>query len=361
MAKNELLEPGDDRKTKREGDVAVFGGLRGILRLEKALKEGEGVEAATVAGKMGLGKKGSFANWLKAQDLQSTGKDADTVWNETGWFQHPIDKKWRMEISDAPAKLDFAKFLNLTDEDMVTRMIKHLDEKNSFLKNKFKERGMNVPESELDRTLYNEAATGDWQWADSVNKEIKEKFPLPSDPKLGDVLEHPELYNVYPELRNLRIEQELDPRYAGGFYEGAKKIAIKPSGDGGGVRGPLSTTLHETQHAVQSIEDFERGFNPSIVSDEWVSGMEDFFKNAPPDKLSDDDFLALMTEFIDDPKYYGYKSAIGEVEARNVELRNAIRTMGRREEVMANPLESMGVRPIDQFTVNELLKGFDQK
>lgn len=377
MAKNELLESRDDRKSPRRGDVAVFGGLKGILRLEKMLKEG-GEANALASGAMGLGKKGSFANWLKAQDLTATGKTSDEVWNETGWFQHPIDKGWRTEISDANAKFDFDKFMELTDPSQVfNAQTEYLQSKYNFLREKLGEKGVDVKftdnmsdnMSKVSKALYDKENNLDWHWVENLRKEADAKFgagmpPLRANPTLDQIIDHSELFQMYPELRKVQVQREWNPFYRGSYNEETNKLALKPEAEYGEPgSGPLSTSLHEIQHGIQSIEDFERGANTSMVSEDFIGQMKEFFNKSTPAQLSDDDFLKAMMEFETDPRRMGYRRTIGETEARNVQ--NRLRLLQRgftpRDLELANPLGTMDVPANAQYRLNELLTGFGGK
>jgi hypothetical protein len=373
VAKNELLESSGKKQKKTDRtDVAVFGGLKGILRLEKMLKEG-GEANALASGAMGLGKKGSFANWLKAQDLTATGKSSDEVWNETGWFQHPIDKGWRMEIPDAGAKFDFDKFMELTDEKKAwAPHDEYLQNKWGFVRDKLKEKGIDVPASgsmstditKLSEALYDKNNALDWRWVEDMRREANKTFgsqpPMPKRPTLDQIIDHSELFQMYPELRGVQVQREWNPLYRGSYNEETNRLALKPAAeyDEAGS-GPLSTGLHEIQHGIQSIEDLERGANPGAVSQDFISGLEKFFDEATPSQLSDDEFLHAMKEFADDPKTMGYRRSIGETEARNVQLRKVISDKYGPEILQkSNPLSTMSYPPEAQYTINELLTGF---
>ncbi|WP_035142481.1 LPD23 domain-containing protein [Campylobacter concisus] len=72
--------------------------------------------------------------------------------------------------------------------------------------------------------------------------------------KLGDLLEHKELFKAYPELKDIKIKKISDEKGEKlGYYDPNKKeIGINNIGD-------KSTLMHEVQHAIQEIEDFARG------------------------------------------------------------------------------------------------------
>ena len=72
--------------------------------------------------------------------------------------------------------------------------------------------------------------------------------------KLGDLLEHKELFKAYPELKDIKIKKIIDEKGENlGYYDPNKKeIAINNIGD-------KSTLMHEVQHAIQEIEGFAKG------------------------------------------------------------------------------------------------------
>lgn len=78
--------------------------------------------------------------------------------------------------------------------------------------------------------------------------------------KLGDVLEHEELYKKYPELANIDVTIIKDKNSPAGTYNPQEDRIIinKASIDNRG------TILHEIQHAIQEREDFSRGSNQSL-------------------------------------------------------------------------------------------------
>ena len=72
--------------------------------------------------------------------------------------------------------------------------------------------------------------------------------------RLGELLEHEELFKAYPELRDIKIKKIIDEKGEKlGYYDPNKKeIAINNIGD-------KSTLMHEVQHAIQEIEVFAKG------------------------------------------------------------------------------------------------------
>nr|DAX80392.1 MAG TPA: Large polyvalent protein associated domain 23 [Caudoviricetes sp.] len=74
--------------------------------------------------------------------------------------------------------------------------------------------------------------------------------------KLGDLLEHKELFKAYPELKDINIKKRNEKEVGKlGYYDpNEKEIVLRDLSD-------KSTLMHEVQHAIQEIEDFARGGN----------------------------------------------------------------------------------------------------
>ena len=72
--------------------------------------------------------------------------------------------------------------------------------------------------------------------------------------KLGDLLEHKELFKAYPELKDIKIKKIIDEKVGKlGYYDpNEKEIALRDLSD-------KSTLMHEVQHAIQDVEGFAKG------------------------------------------------------------------------------------------------------
>lgn len=135
----------------------------------------------------------------KAKGMEKAGRTTGTKGQtraETGWFRNPHDKKWRFEISDHYATLKLDP-KELTEVGYVT---------------------------------------------------------------VGDLLDHPDLYSLYPELASVPVRLDPPGGYLGYYSEEANEIGLKAD-----IEDPLKTLLHEVQHYVQGREDFARGANTSTA------------------------------------------------------------------------------------------------
>lgn len=83
--------------------------------------------------------------------------------------------------------------------------------------------------------------------------------------KLDQVLDHPELFAAYPELRSFDVVAADIPKKSGSFRGPAgagDSPTIKISRNDTNPEDLLSVVLHETQHGIQSIEKWARGGAP---------------------------------------------------------------------------------------------------
>jgi len=132
----------------------------------------------------------------KAKDMLIKGAPLEKVWNETGWFQGP-DKKWRYELDDS--KADFSGL------DRVFNA------------------GMQAGQKEVNTTL-------------------------------GEVMDHPDLYAAYPDIKNFQVTLYDDPQdnVYGSVSDKRMRVNIgKPDIEG--------TLVHEVQHLIQDREGFGKG------------------------------------------------------------------------------------------------------
>ena len=223
--------------------------------------------------------------------------------------------------------------------------------------------------------------------------------------KLGDLLEHKELFKAYPELKDIKIKKISDEGGEKlGYYDPNKKeIAINNIGD-------KSTLMHEVQHAIQDIEGFAKGGEYDIVWNAAVRKIEkkyeselailekienEAWKKTEPlqkayielfDKGLKDSPEAqrLLKEqepyfkkgqeaknkirnikwAIEDEKnaitdkdmYEAYQKIHGEVEARNVQGR-----LGLKNSKKVHPHETFDVNPNETFVSREYGVNFSQK
>jgi hypothetical protein len=190
-----------------------------------------GARAAVVpkpAGSLGVfgGMMGAnneeLAKMSEAMGMHDAGSSSWDIWKKTGWNVGP-GGDWRFEIPDQGARLKAQAFwpemtgMHIADNDKVT-----------------------LPA--IQGTL-----------------------------KLPEVLNHPDLYEHYPGLREYNVAEDTTGSL-GHFNSQTKTFHVKA---GGTAEDTMDTILHEVQHGLQGIESFPRGGQPA----EFYPKDEDFAQN----------------------------------------------------------------------------------
>ena len=145
---------------------------------------------------------------------------------------------------------------------------------------------------------------------------------------LEELLDFPELYEQYPQLRELKVANVEG--HGGAFYDPAKDFI------GMGTRRDnktfLSALLHEVQHKVQRIEGFPTGANPEAIA----IGLADRMETASPEP-----FRNLSKEL--------YRSVYGETEPVAVQRR-----FENPEKATESPLKTRReVTPDDNISISQ--------
>lgn len=248
-------------------------------------------------------------NFQVAVDMTEEGQDAKTIRLATGW-EKGVDGKWRYEIDDTKFKTDF-----------VYKAVEFRKENPRY--------------EELENKL--EELNYDWE---KLTKEEQEEFEKLSDKfnegyykneaTLEEILDAPELYKAYPELKKAVVKFKYNPGEVAGKYlhgkiideffeieENYHEIEINTLPNSDNEEKIKSHLLHEIQHAIQRIEGFATGGNPEIAGEilrekeeerkliynkamawVWKRELEAFEKERP--ELSGQ--LQLMDELINDYK-----------------------------------------------------------
>jgi hypothetical protein len=179
-----------------------------------------------------LAKRGSpepLAALKKAQTMESDGHAVDvaaqagtSLLKDTpyGGVSKGADGKWRFEISDDSAKLNPNLERGMTDENYVQ------------------------PTSLLG---YH---------------------------KMGDIVNHPELYKAYPEIADMPVRSTGFNFGTLGWYNPTDQSFALATGK---ERDVLSTALHEMQHKVQNTEGFKPGANTKMFEPpDWAETKEQY-------------------------------------------------------------------------------------
>lgn len=166
--------------------------------------------------------------------------------------------------------------------------------------------------------------------------------------KLSKVIDAPELFKAYPQLKDVRIDTDaiMNDMPSNGEYN-AKTNTITIHADE--LKYMNSILNHEIQHAIQSIEGFDRGGSPRLVRGEIKKRLAEVTKQIRQLRAEgkEDEAKAIVEKnrglynaYQANDDYNSYKSLAGEVEARNVQERMNM-TPDERRKTLAESTEDV--------------------
>jgi hypothetical protein len=176
-----------------------------------------------------------------AEQMEKEGKNRNEIWKATRTVRAP-DNQWKQELSD----------LNM----------------------KYSASPVRSRQYETDRKRYSQAidkatTQDELQAAQKYYEKQRGINSLNFIGKAQEFIEHPELFQAYPELANYAF-RELEPTHkkftapqnAYGFYSpGQKTVTVNTD-----APFKRSTALHELQHAIQEIEGWQGGSSPEEMA-----------------------------------------------------------------------------------------------
>lgn len=274
----------------------------------------------------------------RAQELQMQGEDDERVRKETGWHTG-MEGKLRFEIDDSKMKYhrggdaafsrnhpDYAEYQKLVDKILTGSAEAWKPEDQGRLQ-------------ELDKT-----------WGREYGR-LSERVDRGSA-TLEDVIDHEELFQAYPQLRNVRVEfKELPGNTQGYFSPSENKIAL----DSKLRSAPEATIIHEIQHAIQKAEGFASGASPEYwqqhrdeakearIADirEEIARLEEQLPWDLNRWTAEDDAIEAKIGELEDSiidiqngvgmdSYDLYRNTAGEIEARDAASRRELTPEQRR-------------------------------
>ena len=252
----------------------------------------------------------------KAMELEKDGTDSEKIRKETGWFKG-YDGKWRFEIDNSELKFK-------TDIEKNRAAAIELAK-------------MKVKSAELEEKIVNDTAT---KAEENEYYNLDEKMiEYRKGVKLSDVINHPKLFEAYPQLKNVDVYYDISSVNRGVYSSNGNVIMLNPMHT---IDEQKEAIIHEIQHAIQGIENFANGSNL------------EYWKNLG---YSDEEAMAM------------YYNTAGEREARdvsarrdyNAEQRKNIRPdIDRKDVVFANSGDP-GYLTDKDFTKYDNLETLDDK
>lgn len=243
---------------------------------------------APVAAKVADGSLGSFMGvksktidknrLYQAQNMQLKGILPDEIYAETSTFKG-ADSRWRQEINDKSSSLK-EEHLNVSPATP--------DEGWTSLG---KDKTVSIPS----------------RYANLINdpsiENLLKSFSKPDNQKvLGHILNHPDLYNAYPWLQNVKVYPlPKESPYYGFARTGEGQMEIHMS-----ELAPdefHSTLMHEVQHLIQAHEGFASGGSPKMFLPKELEAAEENFLKVRKEALANTEKeLSMPTEQVADFK-----------------------------------------------------------
>jgi hypothetical protein len=188
-----------------------------------------------------------------AIEMDQSVKTPEQIRLATGWFKG-LDGDWRIELDDSKSSIN---------EEMWNRMISNepqfTDPLDGTVKPYFSD---GVEKFELvdngGNLIQNGFSTRDEaiQWFAKYGGE----FRIPNTAYLDELLDHPTLFSLYPQLREIKVSAVPPVRgQHGAFYGDRATIEISALLEN--ATQIKSVLLHEVQHAIQYMEGFSVGAN----------------------------------------------------------------------------------------------------
>jgi hypothetical protein len=204
---------------------------------------------------------------MQASRMEKQGAKPEEIWAATGTARGP-DNLWRQEISDKDAVFKIPSEI-AAERDAIRARAKELSEK--VKPNRTGQKDMFPAElTAARRPIKQEVA--------DLERSVSRNYGYGSDPKfMGNfapiAYNHPELFKAYPQLVKDVIRQgsTREPGYLGSYDKGQLDVYLPAFYQPGGAR---STATHEFQHAVQDIEKFAPGGNPTQMHQLGQRAME---------------------------------------------------------------------------------------
>ncbi len=212
---------------------------------------------------------------------------------------------------------------------------------------------------------------GKWRFEiDDSNAVAKENWSLWSQDKsavefeLGQLIEHWALFDAYPHMKAMKVLVTPEIDAPGAIFHSGPGLAPAISLFAEKVKGQrflsdeqVSSLLHELQHTIQAYEDFAAGgspkdIRPSSFPGEVVSRLatlrSEYDALAPSSFADKREVLDQMDGIRRESAMAVYMALAGEVEARNVQTRQA---MSLSERAAASPFGTQDTASADQVIV----------
>lgn len=264
--------------------------INNALSRANATTDIDTTERRLFGGKKAL--KASRARYEMALKMYRADANPDSIWEKTGWLLGP-DGHWRFEIDDSKLEFDPNGRANFNKPPRLEALEKGLMDPDTG------KVLLSDEEYEEYKQLEHEYITAQKEWDRTHSEEERTK--------LSDWIRHDELFENYPDLKDVGFKwDKLGPGTFGQYDPSGDTIVINDI-----LRfAPVSTILHEIQHAIQEREDFARGASPEYWQNKINKG-----ENPRRSFQWQDDYIKAMFHKRDlDAQHPGIKEDFDELE-----------------------------------------------
>ncbi|WP_419520230.1 LPD38 domain-containing protein [Alistipes putredinis] len=195
----------------------------------------------------GIGAKTADSAALRrAEALEKSGTDNETIRQETGWYRG-MDGQWRFEIDDSGAAFsrsgeaqysadnaDYARYAQLMNRMLTGELT----------------------EAEHAELLGLDKKNG------STKKELARRIDE-GNATLRDIMQHNALFEAYPEIAETKVKFADMPSGTAGSYNRETNTITLDTKLKYDANEAIDALMHEVQHRVQAAEGFASGTNPS--------------------------------------------------------------------------------------------------
>lgn len=213
-------------------------------RRAEAQQETTGPPGKATAAGIGA-KTADSAALRRAEALEKSGTDNETIRQETGWYRG-MDGQWRFEIDDSGAAFsrsgeaqysadnaDYARYTQLMNRMLTGELT----------------------EAEHAELLGLDKKNG------STKKELARRIDE-GNATLRDIMQHNALFEAYPEIAETKVKFADMPSGTAGSYNRETNTITLDTKLKYDANEALDALMHEVQHRVQAAEGFASGTNP---------------------------------------------------------------------------------------------------
>lgn len=248
-------------------------------------------------------------NLAIAKQMETDGKDAKAIRLATGW-EKGSDGKWRWEIDDSNVHFDLYSAMEEWDNEHPR--YKELLKK--FYESELSEEEQEEFDKWVDERNYIQDKHTDLSFAEKLYGKY---FRLP------EVMNHPELFKAYPELKEITvsIKEQTGTVKGDANYEDKHINLYRAKEDMRGFeeweKEAGSVLLHEVQHIIQGIEGFAEGGNKEQFTPISTEKLEERLKEINNEQIN------VMSKYIPTEDWIAIDKELREKNLSNEEYKEA--------------------------------------